>query len=214
MTFIEMHNLLDELLDKAGGVYFTPVKKDYYLNLAQNEFVDDRYSAFEINDMYREDLAPLVKIFTNSATDTINITSITDFRYALAVSGVFNETDWAGNSTPNFETYVQPRKLDDYYKNLHNTFNLPSTHYPVYIQYKNGGNTILQIKCGSSTPVNLQLFYLKIPTAIDGTNNPSNTADLPANTHEKIVNLAVRKMLGVIESPRVQDQQMELTQQK
>src|SRR5210317_1243620 len=91
MTIQEMHDLADLLIDKANAPWFTTDEKDKFITLAQIEFLDSSYRFFEYNEEIREKLLPLVRSnnFGAASTASINLSSITDFRYILSLRGTY-----------------------------------------------------------------------------------------------------------------------------
>jgi hypothetical protein len=215
MTFLEMHTLFDVLMDKSGRPWFNASEKDLFFNLAQNEWVKTRYKEFEVNEKRREELSPLVRSITFGAVTDINVSTVTDFMFVLAMEITYTYTNvCAGTSQPR-TTYAKPMQLDDFYKVKDNAILKPSQRYPVYIEYATSPSArILQIH--GTTPTAVRMFYLKTPAAINGTSagTQNNSPDLPVWAHEEIVNVAVRKALENVESPRYQTQMMEIQKEE
>ena len=95
MTYTQMHDLLDVLLDKSDQPWFNTSEKDQFLNLAYMEFIMQTHKSFETNEKKRQDIAPLVrriKVETNSIARTIMLSTFEDFLFLLSMSGVFVDT--------------------------------------------------------------------------------------------------------------------------
>lgn len=198
MTIIEMHDLCDLLIDKANSPWFTPTEKDKFINLAQIEFLDNSYRFFEYNEEVREKLLPLVRSNSFGATpiSNINLDTITDFRYVLSLRGDFSN----GCGTDTTRSIV-PVQLDDEVTNQLDPFNKNDNTYPGYIQENDGANNLIQF-ISTSNPTNVILKYLKTPVdVLRDVNTPANNVncELSVSSHEEIVNIAVRKMLGNIQ---------------
>ncbi len=204
MTFQQMSDIVDDLMDKAGNPWFTAEEKDRLLNMAQDAWLDETYEKFELNEMIREELNILVKSTTLGASDTVNLTAITDLKYVLSVSGVITQTDIYGAQTQ-LETVIQPRAIDKFEKNIDNSFNKPTSDYPVYEQ-SNNGNNILKIYAGGVTPTSVTLFYLRKPNEIDIANNPGSSSDFTDSVCRKIIQFGMERDMDIIESPRFQSQ--------
>lgn len=206
MTFAEMQERLDVLLDKSDLSWFVSQEKDIFLNFAVNEFVKKRYSEFETNEKRREDIRTLITSLTDG-TGTSVVTLPSDFMFALSLKGVFPVTECG--TVENKENFIRPIQHDDINKILEDPFNKPLNSNPVYI------STSSTFAIQSETaPISWELVYIKTPVVVDATNFPNNTLDLPPYTHEEIVNLAVRKMLYDIGSPQYQVQLNEIQNQE
>ena len=201
MTFGEMHDLVDVILDKSQTAYFEPSEKDTFLNLAQNELVKNRYKLFEVNEKRREDLLPLVRQFAFVGTSVINLDIVPDFFLILSLKGDFLI---CGEEQ---EVALRPRKFDEIYRTSEDPFNRVDDDHPAYVMFNNGVNNIIEIRPTTKVVVaNGELTYLKRPLAIDGENNPNSVPELPEHTHEEIVNIASRKMMLTVEAPTYQGQ--------
>lgn len=201
MTNAELLELTRELADKSGSDWFPDLEMDRLLNMAQNRYVDMKYKILEQDEMARAQMNPITKKSSPFLTTaTINLSTITDFRYVLSASAKINYTDKFGNVTE-VENAVQPRALNKFIKNKNNSFTKPTVKFPVYEEY-NDGTHILQIFSGGVVPNSVTIFYLRIPTIIDATNNPSANVDFSNDVCEDIAMMCVEQMMGIIESPR------------
>lgn len=193
MTIIEMHNLCDLLLDKANSPWYNSEEKDTFLNMAQMEFVETRYRQFELDERTRKELLPLVKRFTSSNSNKINLNTVSGYMFTLSLSGEFKNLCGKGTSYHS----IAPVQLDDEFENEEDPFNKSSDENPLYVEENENGNNVMIIK-SDNTPLTLVLKYLKYPTEVflDKV-NPSNNinSEMPNFTHHEIVNIAVRKML-------------------
>lgn len=192
MTIAEMHDLCDLLIDKANGVWFSPLEKDRFINLAIDEYVKNKHKLFEVDEKVREDLLSLViSPFIVNATDTINLEVVPNFLFVLRVEADITGTCGALTGLP-----VSPRQQDDFSESERDPFNKSTDKYPVYLQFVEAGNRI--IKAYSDTvPLQMRMTYLREPVEVNIV-TPTN-CDLPEHTHDEIVNLAVRKMMATIE---------------
>ena len=194
MTIIEMHNLCDLLLDKANSPWFTEEEKDKFINMAQMEFVETRYRQFELDERTRKELLPLVRRFTSSNSNEINYSNVPEYLFTLSLSGEF--TNYCGKGTNWLK--ISPIQIDDEFENQDDPFNKSADDNPLYIEENNGTSNVLIVK-SDTTPKNLLLKYLKYPVKVyRDINVPANNinSELPEFTHDEIVNIAVRKMLG------------------
>jgi hypothetical protein len=214
MTIIEMHDRIDLLMDKADAPWFNSTEKDDWINQATLEFVFNKHAEFEFNEKRREDLLTLVRTFVNTNTSTIATNTITpEFLFALNLSGDFDDN---ACGLPLKGEPIRPLQLDDYKSLMRDPFNKPTDENPSYIQRNNGTDNLIEV-LSDTTPTRLELNYLKYPVAVFRdvavpTNNVDS--DLPAHTHDEIVNIAVRKMLANIESANYQVQIAETVNQE
>ena len=198
MNIIEMHNLCDLLIDKADSAWFNSEEKDTFINLAQIEFLDNSYRFFEYNEEIREKLLPLVKSFSYGAgaISQLNLSNITDFRYVLSLRG--DTSNGCGGITTR---QIPPVQLDDEVGNQLDPFNINDDKNPGYTQENNGVNNVINI-LSTNSPTNVIIKYLKTPVnVLNDLANPANNVncELSSSSHEEIVNIAVRKMLGNIQ---------------
>lgn len=198
MTIIEMHDLCDLLIDKANAPWFNPTEKDKFINLAQIEYLDKNYRLFEVNEEIREKLSPLVRSLTFAvSTPSINLSNIANFRYILSLRGTFPNGCVGGS----WVKAIPPIQLDDEVTNQDDPFNKNDDEYPGYVQEHTGVFNNLIIK-SVTAPTNVILKYMKRPlNVLNDIVTPANNvnSEFSETSHEEIVNIAVRKMLGNIQ---------------
>jgi hypothetical protein len=202
MTIIEMHELCDLLIDKANAPWFTAEEKDLFINLAQIEYLDKKYKFFEVNEEIREKLLPLVRSTTiTGPTNQINLSDVAnfpEFRYILSVRGDFPD-GCGGEGT--VTCAIKPDQLDDEVGNSKDPFNKADNFFPLYTQENDGTDNLVKI-ISDDNPSNIIVKYLKTPTPVlNDLDTPANNIDsqLAQSSHEEIVHLAVKKMLGNIQ---------------
>lgn len=197
MTIIEMHELCDLLLDKANSPWFSSKEKDSFLNLAHEEFVQNRYNQFELDERTRKELIPLVKRKSFSNTSEIKLDSISDFMYALSLQGEFKKKCGSGTKMRK----ISPIQLDDELESQEDPFNVNDDENPGYTEENNSNGNVLLILSDNS-PSTSVLKYLKRFTPVHNDElDPSKNvnSELPDFTHEDIVYIAVRKMMATTE---------------
>lgn len=198
MNIVEMHKLADLLIDKANAPWFTSEEKDMFINLAIKQVVDVNYREFEKNEEARAKLNTIVRTTNLGTVAQVNLTAITDFRYTLALKGT--TPDSCGDLV---SRKISPIQWDDEAGNQNDPFNKNSDTNLGYVQENIvGTGNVLKI-LSDTTPTNVTLVYLKTPSnVLNDTVTPSNNVncELPDSVHEEVVNLAVRKMLGTVES--------------
>lgn len=198
MTIIEMHKLADLLIDKANAPWFTAEEKDMFINLSVKQIVDVNYREFERNEEVRAKLNTIVRTVNLGSVAQVDLTAITDFRYTLALKGT--TPDNCGNLVAR---KISPIQWDDEAENQNDPFNKNTDVNLGYVQENIvGTGDVLRI-LSDTTPTDVTLVYLKTPVdVLNDIANPANNIDceLPDSVHEEVVNLAVRKMLGTVES--------------
>lgn len=204
MTYSQAHERIDVLLDKHNLPWFEPEEKDIFLEFAQNEFVKVRYKEFEVNEKRREDLRTLITLSSGSG---FSVPVPADMLFVLSLRGVFDVTECGVTSQR--KTYIRPIQHDDINKIEHDPFNSPTNEDPAYVSEADG----FSIR-SETLPKSWTLTYLKTPIVVNGTLNPGSSFDLPLHTHEEIVNIAVRKMLGSIEKETYNIQNNEIKNQE
>lgn len=193
MTITEMHKLADLLIDKANAPWFTSEEKDMFINLAIKQIVDVNYREFEKDEEARAKLNTIVRTTNLGSVAQVDLTAITDFRYTLALKGT--TPDSCGNLV---SRKISPVQWDDEAGNQNDPFNKNSDTNLGYVQENIvGTGNVLKI-LSDTTPTNVTLVYLKTPVDVDASANVN--CELPDSVHEEVVNLAVRKMLGTVES--------------
>jgi hypothetical protein len=200
MTIIEMHALCDLLIDKADAPWFSPVEKDNFIDLAQIEYLDNSYRFFELNEEIREKLLPLVRSTSFAgpvpSIDLSALIATDNFRYILSLRG--DLTDDCGVL---HTRAIPPIQLDDEVDNQEDPFNKNDDENPGYTQ-ENNGTSNLVLFVSTTNPVSIILKFLKTPVDVfNDVNNPLNNVncELSDSSHEEIVNIAVRKMLGTVQ---------------
>ena len=198
MTITQMHKLADLLIDKANAPWFTSEEKDMFINLSMKQIVDVNYREFEKNEEARAKLNTIVRTVNLGTVAQVNLTAITDFRYTLALKGT--TPDSCGKLV---SRKISPVQWDDEAGNQNDPFNKNSDTNLGYVQENIvGTGNVLKI-LSDTTPTNVTLAYLKTPVdVLNDLVTPASSVDceLPESVHEEVVNLAVRKMLGTVES--------------
>lgn len=204
-----MHTKIDERLDKSGSPWYSPVKKDSFINDAIIEFLQTRADVFEKDERRKQDLAKLTKKYTNAALAYINVEAITDFVRVASIIGVFSHPTCAGH---NITRPVRPIQMDDLGDTLINPLTKPTNRWPRYTEY-NDGTMKPKIEIYSdNTPVSLVMYYISLPATVNSQSTPKVDCDLPVYTHNEIIDIAVRKMMMPIQSQNYPLQQNEINQ--
>lgn len=95
---------------------------------------------------------------------------------------------------------IRPVQHDDWYSAQKDPFNKPSDSYPIYrVAADKGSRRYVEMQCDSK-PLAVIVDYLKHPNVIDKTTYPSNTIELPLQTHRHILDIAEKMMVSNVEN--------------
>ncbi len=101
---------------------------------------------------------------------------------------------------------------DDYYESQKDPFNKATDRDPVFLNFQNTtAQDLLQVK-SDTVPLSVTVTYLKrARDVLRDVTTPANNinSELPIQTHEEIVNIAVRKMLATVRDNNYQVQTVE-----
>ena len=181
------------LLDKAESPYYTDAEITLFLELGIKEFINENYKKFEINQATRDNLRTIVKTsttLTQATPDQFDISSLSDYRHFLSFEIV------VGNRVE----YVKIIQLDDYLAIKKDPFNKPSESNVIGVMED---NKIKVYKDSVNTINSHVLTYLSWNESSD------NIASLPDHTHEDIVNITVRKLMGSVKDESYKSQAAE-----
>jgi hypothetical protein len=184
-------------------------EKLLFLNNAQDDFIKDRMfgqnfqpPAFEDNQRRVADLRTLIVTPTAlvySSTDLLGARQYTlpaNFMFHIKAHAICTRSNYPiVSSSEYFECNFI--KSDQVEKVLNSTAN--KTHF-VKPFIAISGSVVKLIVDRFTTNTGLSLQYLKMPTALI----VGGTCDLPAHTHQEIVDMAVRQALQVLQDPRWQ----------
>lgn len=228
MTIQQMHRSFKLELDKIDSLQYPdllPAEIDVILNNSQERFIKTRYSTnniyrtgFEVTDKRISDLQFVLKDFYrpivmgdyNSFLSTYSIpfSEISDywFRDREMVERVNLNTDCIPYSTKILKVkFVQG---DDYTQIKQDPFNKPELNFPVSLFSKNIELDFGQTIDFTSTQMIYKLRYIKKPLQVhlSTPQNPAVSVDceLQDETHQEIVDIAVKITLEAIESQRFQ----------
>lgn len=185
MTFLEMYNMSNTLLDKAGSPYFTESEFDIFCNIAYNFWIGQAYAELEITQGNKVRLKDLYKPFSKVGSNTVVFpTDIADFRYLIRFNGVFSHCG------ENIIRNIKPVRNNDIDILNVDPFNKPIATDPLYIVTSSGGLSRFEIY---PTPISYSLTYIREPQVIDSNGSPSTVFELPDYLAQQIVSLATYK---------------------
>jgi len=219
MTIQEFHNNFNLEFDKTLDFefpYIQPEQIDYWLNKAQDRFIEDRAypinknkAGFEQDQKRVDDLSSIVKTATLTPIlvgTTYTIVLPEDYRHLVrhkcTTSTTCGTQEVGGEQTTH--EYIN--------KMVANPFWEPVASEPLFYFM---GNTIVYETKGNFTLVSVTINYIKTPVQMAyGSTYVSPTADveceLSKNVHHKILDIAVSMVLENTESQRYQTNLNEL----
>lgn len=222
MTVQEMHYAIDQGLQKVGSyVYDTFLEEeiDFFLNKMQERFIKDRVFktsdpkrlGFSLNQKRLDDIRVILEIdFIDTNTGDANAEYQ---RYDLPVDYLYlinlraRLTPSHCDSTVLNKVPARVVEQDKLYEMLRNPFakSLPTT--PV-AALNSEEITIYQTK--KFILKGVELDYIRKPEKIDLSS--SQDCELAEHTHHEIVDMTVKHILEIIESPRYQGNSAEEAQ--
>jgi hypothetical protein len=226
---------LEQKLDKTDSQGYADIlddEKRYWIDQAADRFVKHRYTgnniqrkAFEQNQKRVDDLR--VAITTDVIVGAINadyrsaysIPLPVYYRYLLKVEVEIQYNDCNGVLISDWKT---PKQIehDDIYAIQDDPFNKPTVENPKFIV--EGG--ALVVFANDGVVLNARVTYIKLLNKLQsGLVNPNGSVniyatlttpyiELAVDTHEEVVDLAVKMILENIESPRYQSNSAEIAQ--
>lgn len=235
---ITAQNMFTQFLDginKEETATATPEEFNRLINQAQEECVKNKYHEFDLTQKRIDDLRilecrdELVNVGVNEPGgeifnlpyDSVNFITTPGnpngdnhgyqflLNCAFKIQYVNDECERTGISEP---LMTKPMKSDKEYAINRDPYNKPTNDR---LYHKLIGNTIRCITGTESFGVIAVIDYLRYPREIN-VPVPSSSVDvsceLPLHIREEIVDIAVRKKLGIYESPRYQQKIVEDSQ--
>lgn len=218
--------LLDGLNKEETGTV-TPAEGNRLLNLAQEEWIKNRYSEVEMTQKRTDDLRVLEardvlpnvgvnqpggEVFELPYSETGFVTTPGNpngdnngymflLNCAFRIQYVENDCNLTGISG-----FMKSKRMtaDKEFEVVKDPYNKPTDNR---LYHKMIGQTIRCITGTQSFGVEVLIDYLRYPRAINipvPTANTDVPCELPFHAREEIVRIAIRKKLGIYESPRYQ----------
>ena len=220
MNIVEMHHnfiLRANKLDSLAQKEFTPLERDAFLNEAIIAFVNRSYNGtnmkrlgFEQTQEMLDEIRSLIVysphdqpwIAPAQSTGDMNIININDFKYEY-LHVISAKARIEGCDKELLVNFVQ---YDDLFFYLNNELHKPSNQWGRVIGTIANDKMIIhaETKLNAIAP-----SYIKYPAKvslggyqdINGNLTTQTDCDLPKNTHDKIIDLAVLIAQGVVENP-------------
>ena len=195
-----------ELINKehTGTIY--PEEFEIFINIAQEGWLKNRYSQVGEIEKRIDDLRKVKVIQQGIAPVALNTFDLPeDYLFMLAAAfrlNYQNSTDPCveDGTISDIEIVGTPARSDRKYVNIYDPWSKPNNWRLYYDQV---GNQVTLITGTDSFADSATFEYLKTPVKIEVANAVVD-CELAAETHQEIVDDAVRKILEVIESGRYQ----------
>src|SRR5882672_4350507 len=195
MTVAEMHEYFDLLTDKVGDPYFLETEKATFLTNAALQFIRDYLlprtqgvSNFEFDQLSYSNVDTLVfetaslglpgdgKISNATIQTALNTASGSTEPYMFLVNASYIN---GGQTVP-----IKYARQNEWYMTETNVFKKGTTSQP---RYKQDGVNVTITPSPSGTSVKFPLIKQPKPITL----SPPVNCDLPAETHKKVVEMAV-----------------------
>jgi len=187
-----MRSRIRQLIDREDTAYFSDAEVDEFLESAVDEFVNQYYSVFEVNQEVRDKLQSLVNKTTASfpaGTLEYALSGLSDYMRLLSAT-----------LTNDPKTRVKIIQLSDLSAYLSDPFNKATDESPVI--YIKGSKLYI---VGPSRKTDVDIYWLKYTNTFD---------DLPSHTYEELCNITARRILATLGDPRYEIQAREITTER
>ena len=175
MTYLQMYDIGQTLLDKAGSPYYPPDQWDIFANIVLDDLFQKEYDKLEKGEKQTSLMLWTYRGFQKVNSSFIDIyTDIPDWRYTIRINAKFRK-DCNGTITYPVVNVI-PFQNDDIDMAQNDPLNKGDDDEPTYIMTVNGTTPRLQV-FSTTTPLEINLTYLKQPVAIDSANNPNTVAE-------------------------------------
>jgi hypothetical protein len=225
MTVQEMHYAVDQGLQKVGSfVYDTFLEEeiDFFLNKMQERFIKDRVFrtsdpkrlGFSLNQKRLDDVRAIIEVDFIDILNT-NVSTVVEYqRFDLPVDYLYLINLRARLTPAHCDSTVikkMPARVveqDKVYELLRNPFSTSTVNSPVATISSEDITVFQDIK--KFILKGVELDYIRKPEKIDLSS--SQDCELAEHTHHEIVDMTVKHILEVIESPRYQSNAAEESQ--
>jgi len=187
-----MYARIRQLIDREDTAYFTDTELGEFLESAVDEFVNQYYGVFEVNQEVRDKLQNLV----NKSTISFPASSL---EYAISSLTAYMRL-LSATLTNDPKTRVKIIQLSDLSAYLSDPFNKATDKAPV--MYMEGSKLHL---LGPSKTTSVDVYWLEYTNTF---------TDLPQHTYEELCNITARRILATLGDPRYEIQARETTAEK
>ena len=190
-----MQNRVREIIDREDTAFMNNGSINNFVSMATDEFLQQYYSIFEVNQDARDKLESLVKTESQifgTPTYEISVSSLAD----TADDTLIYYRLLSARLTDSPNTAVKIIQFSDYSAYTNDPFNKADANNPII--YQEGG----KLKAvGFITDTSVDLTYLQYT---------STFTDLAGHTYEEIAQIASRKILQSLGDPRYALMQAEI----
>jgi hypothetical protein len=192
---ITMQNRVREIIDREDTAFMGNGSINNFVSMATDEFLQQYYSIFEVNQDARDKLESLVKTESQifgTPTYEVSVSSLADTSDDTLI--YYRLLSARLTDSPN--TAVKIIQFSDYSAYTNDPFNKADANNPII--YQEGG----KLKAvGFITDTSVDLTYLQYT---------STFTDLAGHTYEEIAQIASRKILQSLGDPRYALMQAEI----
>ena len=192
---ITMQNRVREIVDREDTAFMGNGSINNFVSMATDEFLQQYYSIFEVNQDARDKLESLVKTESQifgTPTYEVSVSSLAD----TADDTLIYYRLLSARLTDSPNTAVKIIQFSDYSAYTNDPFNKADANNPII--YQEGG----KLKAvGFITDTSVDLTYLQYT---------STFTDLAGHTYEEIAQIASRKILQSLGDPRYALMQAEI----
>jgi hypothetical protein len=192
---VTMQNRVREIIDREDTAFMGNGSINNFVSMATDEFLQQYYSIFEVNQDARDKLESLVKTESQifgTPTYEVSVSSLADTSDDTLI--YYRLLSARLTDSPN--TAVKIIQFSDYSAYTNDPFNKADANNPII--YQEGG----KLKAvGFITDTSVDLTYLQYT---------STFTDLAGHTYEEIAQIASRKILQTLGDPRYALMQAEI----
>lgn len=198
MTFLEMYTLGQTLNDKAGSAYLPEEQFDQLAKMAYNDWIEYQYNLLEKDQEHTSRLRNLYKTFQKLNSNIIDLpVDIPTFRYLVRMNIKYRK-DCNGTITYPMPSVTKAQN-DDIDVLQNDPFNKGTDEEPLYIMTEAALKPALRI-FSTNVPLEVNITFIREPQSIDSKNSPNTVFEQPNYIAEEIVDLAIKKHLGITEN--------------
>lgn len=198
MTFIELYQLMQTFIDKAGSSYFPPSQFDKVGNALYNAFVENELDKLEKDEEYTSRVSYLYKVIQKLNSDRI-IESVDcpNFRKRIRINAKFRK-DCNGVITHPTVGVIKARNNEIDQLQV-DPFNKGDDTEPLFLVTELGGQVIWQV-FSATTPVEINVTYCRNNQIINSATAPNTVFEAPNDIAEQIVSYIASDLDNIIEN--------------
>ena len=203
MTRNQAYDLIDQLLDKADQPYFTNIEKDDFIHQAINEFINNHYAKYDIDQISRDALAMFTEYIEIDSLDTNWLNYGVDMpdEYVHLIHLRINYAS-ASQAVSNF-TSAKIIGAKDFWdlENSKDPYNRPDKKSPIcYIRQPSPTNPVRAYFRPTTSTGAIQALVLRSRNVGECFNTTTGGDGLKEVYQREVIEITVRKMTGNIES--------------